>query len=232
MAKGTIIWDFDGTLADRPYTWSGSILAAFDSVLPGHAVKLDDIRTHTAKNFPWHTPDNDYQHRRDPEVWWTAMELMLANLAVSLGASSDVAPDIARLSRQGIVDPSKYRTFSDFEPTLSLLSDQGWSHVILSNNYPDLEAVVHGMGIGLYFTGVFTSALIGYEKPRKEIYHFVLDNISDRSNVWMVGDNEIADAFGAENAGIKAVLVRKKPKTFHRYIHDLIPLPTLLEERS
>jgi putative hydrolase of the HAD superfamily len=86
------------------------------------------------------------------------------------------------------------------------------------------------MGIDRHFAGVYTSALIGYEKPRKEIYQFVLDRISDRSNVWMVGDNEVADAFGAENAGIRAVLVRKKPKTFHRYIDDLIPLRTLLEQ--
>src|SRR5262245_28965746 len=150
-SRGTLIWDFDGTLADRPYTWTGSILAAFDEVHPGHSLQREQIRSHTSKNFPWHEPERDYLHLRNPKDWWTVMEAMLTRIAAALGASESSAPKIARIARSHIVNPKAYRAFDDVEPTLTTLRSDGWRHVILSNNYPDLEDVVFGMGLGNHF---------------------------------------------------------------------------------
>ncbi len=228
MKQGTLIWDFDGTLADRPYTWSGSILAGFDEVHPGHSIQLEQIREHASKNFPWHAPEKDYLHLRDPNEWWSAMESMMVRLAVELGATEASAPSIARLARERIIDHRFYRAFDDVIPTLDVLRTEGWRHVILSNNYPDLAEVVRGMGLSDYFERIFTSALIGYEKPRPEAYRHVLAEIQEPGEVWMIGDNEVADAFGAETVGIKSVLVRKPAKTFHRSITGLADLPAVL----
>ncbi len=219
--KGTIIWDFDGTIADRPFTWSGSILAAFDEIQPGHSVKIEQVKVHTGKNFPWHEPEKDYLHLRDPEVWWAKMEEMLLNIVTSFRPSGDLAKAIVKAARRNIVDPARYKIFPDVIPALTSLRESGWKHVILSNNYPDLEAVVAGMGIGGYFEGIYTSALIGYEKPRREIYEFVREKIKNRERLWMIGDSEGADALGPEAVGISGILVRHRDSKFHRQAKDL-----------
>ncbi|MGH9197011.1 MAG: HAD-IA family hydrolase, partial [Acidimicrobiia bacterium] len=55
---------------------------------------------------------------------------------------------------------------------------------------------------------VFTSARIGYEKPHPEAFRTVLSHITDADNIWMVGDNPVADVAGAEKVGIPGILVR------------------------
>src|SRR6185312_10271263 len=103
----------------------------------------------------------DYLHLREPAAWWRSMEQMLATLAQCLGANLAEAAAIARAARGHIVDPAKYQAFPDVLPTLTALTAAGWRHAILSNNYPDLDAIVAGMGLRSHFTHVFTSALIG-----------------------------------------------------------------------
>lgn len=228
--RGTIIWDFDGTLVDRPFTWSASLLAAFDEVLPGHSVTLAEIKIHTLKNFPWHEPEKEYLHLREPELWWAKMEEMLSNVVGSFGPDGEAKNAIVKATRRNIVDPKQYSLFPDVVPALSLLRDRGWRHVILSNNYPDLEAVVAGIGIGEYFDGIYTSALIGYEKPRPEIYEFLRSALGPHKQLWMIGDNERADALGAEAVGIRAILVRHRSSNFPRQARGLAEAVRIIEE--
>jgi putative hydrolase of the HAD superfamily len=230
MTGKTIIWDFDGTIANRPYTWSGSLLSAFNELIPGHSIHLDQIRKHTSKNFPWHEPSRDYFHLREPAAWWTHMESVLFNLISNFVSDSSVARSVVAVARKRVVDPALYRVFPDVIPTLDRLSELGWTHVILSNNYPELESVVSGMGLRGRFHHVYTSALIGYEKPRGEIFEFVLSRINRPSSVWMIGDSERADAWGAEKAGINSILVRTLPKSFHRAANDLYEASKIIIE--
>lgn len=136
---------------------------------------------------------------------------------------------IARDARARILDPRRYSVFPDVRPALAELSGRGWRHAVLSNNHPDLEPIVAALRLG-HFEAVFTSALIGYEKPRREIFQYALERLAPTGPVWMIGDNEIADARGAEAAGLKAVLVRKASQGFHRSIPDLTSLPDLVHE--
>jgi putative hydrolase of the HAD superfamily len=143
--------------------------------------------------------------------------------------SKDLTKEALPLIKESILDCKKYSLFPDTLPTLEKLTAKGWEHVVLSNNHPDVLHLVKGLGIEDHFSLVFTSACIGFEKPKKECFDYVLQRLKNRSKVWMIGDNETADAFGAEAAGISAILVRKPPKTFYRYAKDLTEVERLLE---
>jgi len=71
-----------------------------------------------------------------------------------------------------------------------------------------LSDLVRGLGIGKYFSEVYSSALMGYEKPNVQIYRKVLEKLDSNRDVTMIGDN-FTRMFKVR-AGIKAILVRKE----------------------
>lgn len=78
----------------------------------------------------------------------------------------------------------------------------------VSNHVPELPALVAALGLAPYFSAVVTSAALGWEKPNPRMYAAALAAAGDPDEVWMVGDNPVADVAGAEAAGIRAILVR------------------------
>ena len=51
--------------------------------------------------------------------------------------------------------------------------------------------------------------MVGYEKPRKELYDYAINLAGNPDICYMIGDNPIADIGGAKNAGITAVAVHE-----------------------
>jgi putative hydrolase of the HAD superfamily len=80
--------------------------------------------------------------------------------------------------------------------------------VVVSNHVPELADLVSGVGLGAHFDRVFTSALVGFDKPNPEFFRHVIRIYDDPDEVWMVGDNPVADVAGAEAVGHQAILVR------------------------
>jgi putative hydrolase of the HAD superfamily len=80
--------------------------------------------------------------------------------------------------------------------------------VILSNHVPELEGIVEALGLSNVIDAVVNSARTGYEKPHPEAYAAGRAAAGDPDELWMVGDNHVADVAGAEAAGIRAILVR------------------------
>jgi len=75
-----------------------------------------------------------------------------------------------------------------------------------------------------------SSANVGYEKPNAKIYEYALEKYNNPKDVWMVGDSIIADVKGAENVGIKGVLVRsKREDDIKYYSNDLIGLREIIK---
>ena len=75
------------------------------------------------------------------------------------------------------------------------------------------------------FTDIFVSETIGYQKPRKEYFDYVLANIREKDigRVLLVGDSLTSDIKGAENAGITSVWLRNSKGTDHSsYSPDFI----------
>lgn len=64
------------------------------------------------------------------------------------------------------------------------------------------------MGLASRVDQVFTSALVGWEKPNRRVFEHVLASYGEPEQAWMVGDNPVADVAGAEAVGLQAILVR------------------------
>lgn len=63
-----------------------------------------------------------------------------------------------------------------------------------------------------YFSHIFTSMEIGFEKPHREFYEHCLKELGspDPASVLMVGDNPIADADGAKKAGLRSCWLNRR----------------------
>jgi len=93
----------------------------------------------------------------------------------SLGYSEDQAEQLAALSRKKYVDVTYWAVFEDVVPVLSDLSDEGWTHVIVSNHVPELQDIVTHLGLSRYILEIINSSLYGYEKPHPQIYRHALE---------------------------------------------------------
>lgn len=105
---------------------------------------------------------------------------------------------------------------------------EGWRHVVLSNNVPELEVNLGLLGLGEVVDVVVCSAAIGYEKPHPEAYRCALRAAGDPKTRWMVGDNLQADVLGAERAGIPAILVRSEHPQAKRRAKDLVEAAAII----
>ena len=209
MTERLVLWDFDGTLAFRPGLWSGCVIEVLDEHVPTHSITVEHIRTRLRDGFPWHRSDHPHPYPGDPERWWEPIQRLIANALVDVGVSDARCAEIADAVHRRFIDPSiGWTLFDDALPALSATAAAGWTNAILSNHVPELPALVAGLGLDTHVDRVFTSALIGYEKPNPEIFRHALSAYEHPRETWMVGDNPIADVAGAEAAGLRAVLVR------------------------
>lgn len=63
------------------------------------------------------------------------------------------------------------------------------------------------LGLGNHVDAVFSSAVVGWEKPHAEFFQRAVEAMGRPVRKWMIGDNPIADVRGAEAVGIPAILV-------------------------
>ena len=206
---GLILWDFDGTLARREGLWSGCMLEVLDEREPGHGLTRELIRAQMRGRYPWNSPEQPHEHLCDPEAWWEAMEGHMAAALAGAGVARERTAALARAARERFLDASVgWRLYEDALPALSAARAEGWRSAILSNHVPELARLAGELGLEGRFEAVFSSAVVGYEKPHPEFFRRALRELGQPELVWMVGDNPRADVAGAQAAGIPAVLVR------------------------
>lgn len=206
MPDKVLFWDFDGTLAYSNYLWSGSILRVLRRLSPGYPLSLAQVRPVMRTGFTWHTPDEDYSTLLG-DAWWAHMTRRFREVYRELGVPPEVGERAAALVREEILNPAHYQLYDDAEATLTLAMERGWRNYLLSNNYPELEAVARQLGLGDYFDGYVVSALVGYDKPRREIFDHALALAGRPAHRLMVGDNPEADVRGAAGVSMDAALV-------------------------
>ena len=204
-----ILWDFDGTLAFREGRWGACLVEILDEHEPGHGIRTDDLRPHLRNGFPWHTPEIEHVHLDTPDAWWAPVEALLVHAYARVGFDPDRSRALAALARARYVDPTRvWALFEDTRPALERLSRDGWEHFVLSNHVPELPAIVTGLGLDDLLDGLVNSATTGFEKPHPEAFAAARRAAGDPEELWMVGDNAVADVEGAERAGIPAILAR------------------------
>ena len=228
-----VLWDFDGTLAHRPGMWRGCLIETLDEHLPGHLVDSEELRPFLRHGFPWHRPEVAHLELCEPDAWWQHVEGLLAAAYEGVGIDRGGARRLARLARERYVDPScRWTLYPDTIPALERLRAQGWRHVVLSNHVPELPELVAALGLSPFLDLVLTSAATGFEKPNPRAFELALRRCGAPSEVWMVGDNPVADVAGAEAIGIPAVLVRVEGIVAARRARDLDEAAAIIERSS
>jgi putative hydrolase of the HAD superfamily len=222
-----VIWDFDGTLAERPGLWSGCLLEVLDAEDPGHGLRREDIAAHMRTGFPWHTPDRTHLELCDPDTWWDEVIGLLTTVYLRVGYSRRPALRFAAQVRTRYVDGAvRWRVFPDAHDALRRLHREGCRQAILSNHAPELPLLVEQLGLSEYFRSIITSARTGFEKPHPSAYAAAAQSLSGVTQLWMVGDSPEADYHGPQRHGIRGVLVWRKeeplPDNVTTHVKDLM----------
>jgi putative hydrolase of the HAD superfamily len=203
------MWDFDGTLATRPGLWSTCVLEVLDEHVPGHAVSRDAVRAALRDGFPWHRAEEPHLELCEADAWWAALDPLLCRAFDLAGLEPGRHADLARAFRARFVDGRVgWEVFDDTRPALTATAEAGWRNVILSNHVPELATMVDALGLSDLVDDVFSSAVMGYDKPHPGAFRHALRACGDPARRWMVGDNPVADIAGAQALGIPALLIR------------------------
>ncbi len=198
-------WDFDGTLVYSVHLWSNSVFKALNETVADHNVTFQDIRRCNASGFTWHTPDQDFTAFVG-DKWWELMNAHFYKSFLSLGIPEAQSKLASEKVRGIIMLPENYTLFDDSIFVLEAAKKKGHTNIILSNNYPELETITDALGITQYFDRLIVSGVVGYDKPRKEIFDIAKSFYPDENFV-MIGDNPVADILGGNAAGMTTVLV-------------------------
>jgi putative hydrolase of the HAD superfamily len=230
-AMAYLIWDFDNTLAHRPGLWGQCLVDTANSTVPGLRLTRAQVTPYLSRGFPWHTPEVEHPHLRDPDAWWASLNQVLSGaITAATDIDATLALEIATRVRARYLDPSWWIVFPDTEPTLAALTRCGWKHLILSNHVPELPQLVKALGLAHHFDRIITSATLGYEKPHPSAFKAALQAIPPNSRVVMIGDSFTMDYQGARAAGIDAILVRGSHPECETSYADLRALVGHLDE--
>ncbi len=188
------------------------------------------VRPFANSGFPWHDPDRVRAPGQGADAWWDALAPTLARAFRHLGEVDDTrAAELAAEVRGTFLEPGAWIFFDDVVPALRRLAEQGWRHIVVSNHVPELPLLMEQLGLASFFRAIHTSAVTGIEKPNRRAFVDVVTALPAGSQVWMIGDNPVADVQGAESAGIPAILVRSDAPGVLRRCDDLSDLEALLE---
>lgn len=220
-----LLWDFDGTLAYRDGMWAACLAETLEASEPGRGVIADDLRPLLRDGFPWHSHEVPHPELSTAEAWWESVEAVLARAYEGVGLAAGRARELASEAHLRYVDCGVgWSLFDDTLAVLDELREDSWSHAILSNHVPELRRLVEGLGLAELMGAVLSSAETGYEKPHPQAFALALERFGNPEQVWMIGDNPVADVAGAEAVGIPAILARTEAATANRHaatLHDV-----------
>lgn len=219
--RGTIWWDFDGTLVSRPLMWSAAARRLIERAANACADLPAPLLSALNNEMPWHGPNRAHPELSTPELWWARVFATYADGLSRCGWSDVATPAAFDALRGEILDARAYSLFEDVVPVLTALSTEGWRHVIVSNHVPELADVVAGLGISAFFADVITSGLVGYEKPHAQMFEAAVRSAIPGAPIWMIGDNVECDCHPVRAFGAKAILVRAAAPSFERHAADL-----------
>jgi putative hydrolase of the HAD superfamily len=155
--RGTIWWDFDGTLVSRPLMWS----RAAHRLVERASIACDRLPAVLVQalnsGMPWHGPHRRHPELRTSDLWWARVFATYAEALSRCGWADAATPAAFAALRAEILDASAYSLYADVVPVLSQLRQAGWRHIIVSNHVPELEDIVTGLGLDRFFSDVLAT---------------------------------------------------------------------------
>jgi len=214
---GTLLWvdlDVGGYVEDLfPYAGGNGGLTEERAAGPVWA----SLRRHIRQNIEHRTAEGLARFRR------RNAERVAEELGIE--APSNV---LARVAERRI-------SFNPYPESVEVLEELKGLPVplyVVSNWDIELEKVLEDLGWMGYFDGIVASAVLGVEKPRREIFDEALRMAgvpADRAV--MVGNDPVSDVRGASEAGVDSVYVARKDREAPEATYvlpDLQGLPGIL----
>jgi putative hydrolase of the HAD superfamily len=216
-----ILWDFDGTLAYRDGMWSGTLFSVLEKNKIN--VSLKDIKPHLTTGFTWHNPELSHKELFKGKTWWEYYEKYFENIFIRLGIQKETAAELSKQIKAEYMDKEKWHIYDDVVEALKKIIEKGNRNIIISNHIPELDEIVENLNIKQYFVKVYSSGNIGYEKPNKKFYKYIMDDQKvDKNGCIIIGDSYESDIKGGKNIGIKSILIRKENRNnYEIYCKDL-----------
>jgi putative hydrolase of the HAD superfamily len=117
----------------------------------------------------------------------------------------------------------EFRVYDDTLSTLKEIDKRGLTLGLISNVAQDMESTYTELGLQPYLDFKVTSAEVGYDKPRPEIFMAALEKANVKSKEALyVGDQYDLDIIGARGVGMKAVLIDR-----NNYFPDITDCPRI-----
>ena len=206
--KKYLLWDFGNTIAQLKQSWAQLALEIVEPYASQETRSLEVVQAEFSKGFPWRKPEQSHTHIQNADEWWQHLFFpMFRQVLVLLEVHESRFDDLSARFRQACLSPETWEVYSNVDPTLETLSSLGWTHVIVSNHVPELETLVERLGLRQHFERVFTSGIIGFEKPNPKFFEFVLNRLDRAEQTWMIGDNHAHDIVGAAQFNIPGILI-------------------------
>ncbi|MEG1863610.1 MAG: HAD-IA family hydrolase, partial [Oscillospiraceae bacterium] len=210
--KPVLFWDFHGTLTIPDNQWIDGALKAYDENFSYLNISHEKIIENlSGKCLPWWTyPQRDTRHLIKDDGWWRSCEREFVNMYMACGLSREQAETISPLIRRYVIDSQNHRLHSDVLFVLQELKSRGYKSYILSNNFPELPQLLSALNLSQFFEDTVVSGLVGYDKPRKEIFEFAKTIANRPEKCIMIGDNPTDDIKGAKACGFATILVNDR----------------------
>jgi putative hydrolase of the HAD superfamily len=106
--------------------------------------------------------------------------------------------------------PNAWALYPEVLETLAALRERGLILDVISNFDSRLVRILDGLDAGEQFENIFVSSRVGYAKPDRRIFNAALSYHGLAPvQALHVGDSEINDLRGANQAGLKGILVER-----------------------
>jgi putative hydrolase of the HAD superfamily len=126
--------------------------------------------------------------------------------------------------------PNAWTLYPEVLETLTSLNERGLILDVISNFDSRLVRILDGLDAGEQFENIFVSSRVGYAKPDRRIFNAALSYHGlAPAQALHVGDSEINDLSGANQAGLKGILVERRKTSAAPASDRIESLRSLLE---
>jgi|WetSurMetagenome_2_1015567.scaffolds.fasta_scaffold303025_1 putative hydrolase of the HAD superfamily len=219
-----IFWDFDGTLGYRQGNWEGAIFELVEDEKVKTKTNYDLISVLLQNGFPWHKPEKNYLSINNSINWWAFVNPKFIQIFEALGYEKHESVIKATKVAEQYSKLQKWKIYEDVIPNLTLLQNQMWKNILVTNNIPEFPIILKKLDLEKYFDRVFVSSIIGFNKPNPLIIQDYLDKIGSNSKTIVVGDRVESDIAFADFIHAEGILVRSTEKTWKLNFDNLTDL--------
>lgn len=206
----TIYFDLDGTLRHNRPTFIEA-LTSFILQLDQPSEVANSREAHRWLYYYW---ANSPELRADREVFYEDEDSFWVNHSrrylLASGCTPEdaalLAPDLTQYMRDDYAPEDLLAV--DVADMLKRLKESGFRLAVISNRRNPFDEHLETLGIQTYFEYSLAAGTVNAWKPDPKIFLHALNEMGVKpEHAVYVGDNYFADVIGAQNAGMKAVLI-------------------------